>query len=433
MVHLAMHDAYFILNPAPHGTYLAAPPAAPPTASAEAAIAAAAHSVLSALYPTQKARFDLAHIHAGLGGKGLMEGHTLGLAIGQALLDARASDPGLDDDGYAASIARYAHRADPNNPTQGYYAPSYGARSACFAVTSRLSLDPPPKRGDALYDDALHEVRGKGIAPELMGTLPAGYTPRTPEETVIGLFWAYDGAKKLGTPPRHYNQIIRQIAAHHSNTVADNARLFALVNAAMADSGILSWDDKWSYDLWRPVLGIREDDPSMGPAADGGSALTDECDPGWLPFGAQRTNDPGHQNFTPNFPSYPSGHATFGAAAFQVTRRFYHCDADQADNLADDLEFFSDELDGVNVDNHGTVRPRHVRTFPGGLWQMIEENGRSRVYLGVHWVFDAFAVDAGGDMDLTQNVGGVRLGRDVANNLWTNGLKEANAAGPRLP
>ena len=47
-----------------------------------------------------------------------------------------------------------------------------------------------------------------------------------------------------------------------------------------------------------------------------------------------------------------------------------------------DLEFVSDELDGVSVDNTGTVRPRHVRKFPGGLWQMIEENSRSRVFLG---------------------------------------------------
>jgi hypothetical protein len=56
------------------------------------------------------------------------------------------------------------------------------------------------------------------------------------------------------------------------------------------------------------------------------------------------------------------------------------------------------------------VRPRHVRNFPKGLWQTIEENGRSRVYLGVHWVFDAFAVDNSGNPDLTNNIGGVPLG-----------------------
>ncbi|HEY5980828.1 MAG TPA: hypothetical protein VIT41_14475, partial [Microlunatus sp.] len=79
------------------------------------------------------------------------------------------------------------------------------------------------------------------------------------------------------------------------------------------------------------------------------------------------------------------------------------------------------------------TRPRHTRNFPDGLWQMIEENGRSRVYLGVHWVFDAFAVKPNGAMDLTQNIGGVRLGLNIANDLATHGLKAATAAGPRVP
>ena len=64
---------------------------------------------------------------------------------------------------------------------------------------------------------------------------------------------------------------------------------------------------------------------------------------------------------------------------------------------------------------------------------MIEENGRSRVYLGVHWVFDAFAVDpATGGMDLTRKVGGVRLGLDIADDIAIKGLSQAAAAGPRL-
>jgi hypothetical protein len=64
---------------------------------------------------------------------------------------------------------------------------------------------------------------------------------------------------------------------------------------------------------------------------------------------------------------------------------------------------------------------------------MIEENARSRtIFLGVHWVFDAFAVNEDDEIDLTQNVGGVRLGLDIANDFATNGLKAANAAGPRL-
>jgi len=178
------------------------------------------------------------------------------------------------------------------------------------------------------------------------------------------------------------------------------------------------------------VLAIREHDASSGPTGVGGDILDSDADLGWLPLGAQATNALGRKNFTPNFPAYPSGHATECAAAFQSVRQFYSQGNYGPDHLADNLEFVSDELNGINVDNTGTVRQRWVRRFPGGLWQMIEEQGRARVFLGVHWVFDAFAVNGVEEMDLTQNVGGVRLGLDVANDIATNGLKAANAAGP---
>lgn len=58
---------------------------------------------------------------------------------------------------------------------------------------------------------------------------------------------------------------------------------------------------------------------------------------------------------------------------------------------------------------------------------MIEENGRSRVYLGVHWLFDAFMEDHGGDPDLTQNIGGVPLGLAIAEDIFQAG----NGKGPK--
>lgn len=434
IVHLAMHDAYFSINPKPHGTYLAALPTVPLGADTDSAIAGAAHATLSALYPTQKAFFDARHAAAGLpGGQSGADGHAFGQAVAAAILAQRQNDPGLSDDGYASSVARRHHRQDPDNPGQGFYAPFYGARSHCFAVTTRHHLADAPTLGSAEYTQAFRQVRSKGIAPQLIGTLPADLLPsRTPAETLIGVFWAYDGAKGLGTPPRHYNQIVRRIADAQANDIAENARLFALVNAAMADAGILAWDDKYFYDVWRPVLGIREHDPSTGPTAVGGNVLDPDADPGWLPLGAPKTNNVGQKNFTPNFPAYPSGHATFGAAALQSVRCFYDKGEHCSDNLAAGLAFVSDELNGISVDNAGTIRPRHARTFPQGLWQMIEENARSRVFLGAHWVFDAFAVTDADEIDLTQNIGGVRLGLDIASDIATNGLTAAAAAGPRL-
>jgi len=436
IVHLAMHDAYFGINSG-YEPYLGKKdlPPVPSGADAVAAIAAAAHATLSALYPQQKAFFDARHAAAGLvAGKPDTDGHTFGRKVAAKILARRQNDPGLSDDGYAASVAPGRHRQDPDNPGQGFYAPFYGARSSCFAVTVRHHLDNIPQPGGPEYTQALRQVRTKGIQPQLIGTLPAtlvtSHPPRTPAETSIGFFWGYDGAKGLGTPPRLYNEIVRQVAVAQGNSLARNARLFAVVNAAMGDAGILAWNDKYFYEVWRPVLGIREHDSSSGPTGVGGDTLSSDADPGWLPLGAQKTNNVGQKNFTPNFPAYPSGHATFGAAVFQSVRQFYNQGKYGPDHLADNLELVSEEMNGSSVDNTGTVRPRRVRSFPGGLWQMIEENGRSRVFLGVHWLFDAFAVDEAGEIDLTRNIGGVRLGLDIANDIATNGLHAAKAAGP---
>jgi vanadium chloroperoxidase len=355
--------------------------------------------------------------------------------VGEAILADREKDPTADQGDYKPKQQRGKHRPDPDNPGQGFYAPFYGAKSKGFAITKRHELADPPFDNDE-YRRALKEVRGKGIAPELMGTLPNNIEARTVEETAIGLFWGYDGAVGLGTPPRLYNQIIRRVADAKGNSVADNARLFAFVNVAMADAGILAWDQKYIHELWRPVLGVREHDVSMGPGAtQAANNISDDCDSSWLPLGAPSTNSTGKKNSTPPFPAYPSGHATFGAAAFHITRLFYGPggvdkggvdvgDRDP-DDLFDNLDFVSEELNGINTDNKGTVRARHLRNFPGGLWQMIEENGRSRVYLGVHWVFDAFAVDGNGDPNLNRNVGGVPLGLKIAEDIFTAGNGKA--------
>jgi hypothetical protein len=278
-----------------------------------------------------------------------------------------------------------------------------------------------------------------------MGTLPDSgpkIQSRTVDETLIGIYWGYDGASGLGTPPRLYNQIVRAVAINKPNpdtgkpnTPAQNARLFAFVHVAMADAGILAWEEKYKHDLWRPVVGIREHDKSMGPAAtQAANNVSDDCDSSWLPLGAPNTNRIA-KNVTPNFPAYPSGHATFGAAAFHITRLFYNdVSKDRSDDLYDGLDFVSDEFNGINTDNKGAVRPGHLRNFRRGLWQMIEENGFSRVYLGVHWVFDAFAVTGDGDPDLDRNVGGVPLGFNIAKDIFQAGGGKApkkSTVGPR--
>lgn len=430
IVHLAMYDAYAgIVGSSNFPRYLDPAPT-PAGGSARDAVAGAAHTTLVALYKTQKDFFDaqLACFNTNSGDPSF----DFGRKVGQALLDLRANDMDARDSGYKFSPDRGRHRVDPDNPGQGFHAPYYGAQTRGFAISQRHDLDQPPFNNgkDPQYLLALRDVRARGIRPDLTGTLPASLfgKRRTGLETLIGIYWGFDGANRLGTPPRMYNQIVRAVATEKDNDEGTNARLFAFVNAAMGDAGILAWEQKYCHDFWRPVLGLREHDENLGPSAPYMANVNfNDGDPGWLPLGAPSTNSPGMKNFTPPFPAYPSGHATFGAAAFHVTRMFYGIKPNDKKNDKLFSGFFvSEEFNGGNRDNDGTVRPRHTRYFPGGLWEMIIENALSRVFLGVHWIFDAFdfTEDKNGNLvpDLkNERIGGVGLGLRIARDIFSYG------------
>jgi len=448
IVHLAMYDAFagVAANPALFPRYLPAPP--PPVGgSAREAVAGAAHTTLTALFSAQADFFD-----AQLSAFALPSPPTtnpsfaFGRAVGLALLAVRANDMDARDCGYKTSNNRGRHRPDPDNPGQGFHAPYYGAQTRGFAISTRHNLARPPFANgtNAKYLLALKDVRARGIRPDLTATLPNDLfdNRRTALDTLVGTFWGYDGANRLGTPPRLYNQIIRKVAVQRGNNEGQNARLFAFVNAAMGDAGILAWEQKYCHDFWRPVVGIREHDETLGPAARyaGVNVTFNDGDPGWLPLGAPSTNSTGMKNFTPNFPAYPSGHATFGAAAFHITRMFYGIAANNKanDNLFAGLFVVSDEFNGGNRDNDGTVRPRHTRFFRGGLWEMIIENATSRVLLGVHWIFDAFDFKEDEDGNLVpdfgnENIGGVGLGLRIARDVFTSGGGLAPKMTPPAP
>ncbi len=456
IVHLAMYDAYAGVtnDPVNFPPYSAALPPVPPGATVQEAVGGAAYGALIDLYPSQLESLQASlNLHGAAG----TAGHDFGVLVADAILADRIDDPSASQGKYRAAKGRGKHRVDPDNSGQGYHGPYYGT-AKLFASTTRHALLPPPL-DNRPYRKALRQVRAKGIKPELMGTLPDNYpvAQRTAEETLIGIFWGYDGAAGLGTPPRLYNQIVRRIAAAQDNDEGQNARLFALVNAAMGDAGILAWEQKYDHNFWRPVLGIREDDLSLGPVKmgdpePGADSISKDSDPGWLPLGAPSSNSASPcvmtaqgtfpfantqfgkvKNFTPNFPAYPSGHATFGAAALHILRRFYGVTASAPDQLAKasdgtDLFFVSEELNDKTQDNSGTVRPLHRRKFKDGVWDMILENGLSRIFLGVHWIFDAYAADDDGNPDLSQNVGGIPLGLNIANDIF-----EVNGKAPKKP
>ena len=153
---------------------------------------------------------------------------------------------------------------------------------------------------------------------------------------MIALFWA-DGVG-TETPPGHWNSIGQSIATAQGNTLEENARLFALLNIAMADAAICAWDAKYTFHFWRPVTAINFAEPGLN----------------WMSF-----------IVTPPFPEYVSGHSTFSGAAATVLPLFYS---------TEDMPFTtgSDFLPGV------------YRSFPTCL-DAAEEAAVSRLYGGIHF------------------------------------------------
>jgi len=430
MVHIAMHDAYFglvtrgsDLNPENYEPVLPAnqitSPAAIETDDIVAAISHAAFVVLSDLYPSQIDRFELGLREAIPGpGKDVRTAEEFGMRVGRNVLNDRGMDGADVSKSAVFSQLKGHHRPDPFNEEQGLLGQAYGG-TRHFVLSDHVEMADPPgyvagelRESEARYKLHYDEVKDKGRR--------AGGT-RTPDQTAIALYWAYDGAAQIGTPPRFYNQIVTRIlddrnkAKSAAERLIENLRVLALVNIAMAEAGIDCWHYKYKYDLWRPVIGIRERGDGLGPGPDKSTTVDGAADPFWEPLGAPSTNVQ-KRSFTPNFPSYPSGHATFGGAVFETLRLYFKVNKNQADDVG--FSLVSDELNGLSHDSDGTRRTRHFRKYDR-LLDAMYENAVSRVYLGVHWRFDGTpASDVNGLLVQTDKIGGVPLGRTIAERVF---------------
>jgi hypothetical protein len=197
----------------------------------------------------------------------------------------------------------------------------------------------PPALSSAQYAADLNEVKSLGAT---------GSTTRTADQTNIARFWA-DGAG-TSTPAGHWNRIAQTVGAAEGNTLSENARMFALLNLAEADAAIVSWDNKYQANFWRPITAIRQAD------LDGNAAT--QPDPTWTPLIA-----------TPPFPTYTSGHSTFSGAAAEILKQYFG-----ADNVS-----FTTSAEGA-----AGVPDRSFTSFS----QAAAEAADSRLFGGIHYRFD---------------------------------------------
>lgn len=119
------------------------------------------------------------------------------------------------------------------------------------------------------------------------------------------------------------------------------------------------------------MVGIREADAGWGPTGKGDNQAGTHGEPYWQPLGAPRTNSSGASSFTPNFPAYPSGHATFGTAALRIAQKAL---GNLPGNFA--FKFVSDELNGENVGVTG-IRPKYTADL--SIDKAVEEIILSRI------------------------------------------------------
>ena len=267
-----------------------------PGASAEAAAAAAAHGVLTRMYPLQQPSLDAAlaeTLRAIDDDPGKDEGLTIGRSVAERIYALSAQDG-------AAAVVAYQLGKEPWSwrPTAPGMAPrltQWGAMHP-FVVKDLAPFAPPgplPVQS-ALYAEEITEVYRLGSATS---------AERTSDQTAAAIFWTV-------SPPVAFNEVARALAKRRGNGLGENARLFALLNMAASDSQIITWDAKYHYNLLRPVTAIQEA-PLLANAAI-------PHNQGWRPLIA-----------TPGHPDYPSGHCAAAGASVRILQLFF--DTDVAD------------------------------------------------------------------------------------------------------
>ena len=312
---------------------------APAGASAEAAAVAAAHAVLRNHFPGSAAGLDAAW------------------ATSLALIpDSPAKSAGIAV-GEAAAAAIIAARANDGSGTPEFYLPTssnpgeWQLTSSCpaagglflywrnvtpFSIRSadQFRLDPPPALTSMKYAMYYNEVKSIGSS---------NSTERPPDRTDVARFYA------VVPPVQVWNEVARQIATAQGKSLSENARILALMNMAISDAGVATFDTKYHYNFWRPETAIHMGDTDNNPRTDPDSS--------YVPFMT-----------TACFPSYASAHGAAGGAAREVLERVYG-------GRPHNLTLATPAVPGVTL----TYRK---------LKEITDDVDDARVYGGIHFRFD---------------------------------------------
>jgi vanadium-dependent haloperoxidase-like protein len=358
MMHIAIHDALNAIDRR-FRPYTFDTPAAP-GASPEAAVAAAAHDVLIPLL-RHLPRELAAQACSDAGVASVEAAYTAALA---ALPDTPAKAQGIAV-GQAAAAAILARRAAdgadapwqnpncPQAPPPGQYQCTPGFSFIAFEAWEKVTPfvlhdstqfrpGPPYALTDKAYTADFNEVKALG------GDGTTTRIARTADQTEIALFW-------WESSPLKWSRIARTVALTRGLTLWENARLFALLNMALADGYIAMAATKNHYNFWRPVTAIQRGETDGNPDTAG--------DPTWTPLRP-----------TPPDQDYASGHSIEGGAGAEVLKQVFG---------SDQISF---QDCGVTLPAGSTCSdPSPVRRSYTSFTQAADENAYSRILIGFHF------------------------------------------------
>jgi len=313
---------------------LVPPSGAPVNGHPVAAAAAAAHAVLTGLFPDQATVYntqltaDLAPLSPP---SSVLAGQAWGASVGNQVVVARAADGSSPDESQPAGSGPGKFRASWSGVQFRNLAPFAIANSGVYLGSG------PPALTSVDYAAEFAEVAVIGNAAIVDAAKRATYD-----------YWALGNG--TGQPAGWWLQATREVSISKNLSIERTARLFALVSMGLADSVAPTYMTKFTYQFWRPTTAIREAD------SDGNDNTIQNAT--W----AARAGTVGGS------PEYWSGHSSFSAVAATILAGFF-CD------------------DAISVTLASDSKPSDVRTF-ASFSAAAAEAGRSRVLGGIHFEQD---------------------------------------------
>ncbi len=319
---------------------------APEGASPDAAVAQAAHDVLSYylapwLTPAQVTQLDtwLTDSLAAIpDGQSKADGISVGHAAAQGVIAIRTNDGRDGPEGtFGTGPIVPGEWVLTPGPFTFAQTPWMATTMHPFMLksTSQFRAGPPPALGSGTYAKDLNEVKAYGSS--------AASTARSGDQTKTAYFWNANAINQ-------FDDALRGVATQHDMDLVDAARLLAMGDTSVVDAAMACFDGKYHYLFWRPITAIQHAD------IDGNSKT--EADPSWTPLIT-----------TPNHPEYPSAHGCATGAFTEALKQ-----ALGSDHI--DLTIKGAEGGAVSL-----TTSRHFNT----VQEMRDDVENARVWAGLHF------------------------------------------------